>query len=259
LQQEPGHPARGQLSDRIKVNLLQNSANQIPLANRIAINYKGDEDDLVQAFDLGKHELTLPGTQYVSYSGRNEGLFGVKTTLRYGPLDFTVLASKQVGQERARELLRGASSTTQTLADYDYVRASTSSSTTRAARPSTSTRPASSSTATTPTTPRNLTTVARPGWADLSWVPRRPPTRPTRCRQFTQLKAGSDGDYEILRTRLRAELQDHPPGAPDERGAAAGRDLPARTVDAGGAGVGEYAPMGTADLAEDASGCRRCR
>src|SRR5262245_29910505 len=112
----------GQLSDRVKVNLLQNSATQIPLANKIAINYKGDEDDLVQSLDLGNTNLTLPGTQYVSYSGRNEGLFGMKATTRMGPLDFTLLASKQEGKSERASYAGGASSQTQTLNDYDYVR-----------------------------------------------------------------------------------------------------------------------------------------
>ena len=122
MQQDLDIRLEGQLSDRIKVNLLQNSANQIPLANRIAINYRGDEDDLVQALDLGNTSLTLPGTQYVSYSGRNEGLFGVKTALRYGPLDFTVLASKQEGKSERASYAGGASKQNQTLNDFDYVR-----------------------------------------------------------------------------------------------------------------------------------------
>jgi len=122
MQQDLDIRLEGQLSDRIKVNLLQNSANQVPLANRIAINYRGDEDDLVQALDLGNTSLTLPGTQYVSYSGRNEGLFGVKTALRYGPLDFTVLASKQEGKSERATYAGGASKQEQTLADFDYVR-----------------------------------------------------------------------------------------------------------------------------------------
>ncbi len=112
----------GQLSDRVKVNLLQNSATQIPLANKIAINYKGDEDDLVQSLDLGNTNLALPGTQYVSYSGRNEGLFGMKATTRFGPLDFTILASKQEGKSERASYAGGASSQRQTLNDYDYVR-----------------------------------------------------------------------------------------------------------------------------------------
>ena len=105
MQQDLDIHLEGRLSDRVGVNLLQNSANQIPLENRIAINYKGDEDDLVQSLDLGNTSLTLPGTQYVSYSGKNEGLFGMKATTRMGPLDVTMLASKQEG--RSERALRG--------------------------------------------------------------------------------------------------------------------------------------------------------
>ncbi len=123
MQQDLDIRLEGQLSDRIKVNLLQNSANQIPLANRIAINYRGEEDDLVQEFDLGNTNLTLPGTQYVSYSGRNEGLFGAKTSLRYGALDFTLLASRQEGKSERATYTGGASvQTPQPIADFDYVR-----------------------------------------------------------------------------------------------------------------------------------------
>src|SRR5215831_5538604 len=109
MQQDLDIRLEGQLSDRVKVNLLQNSANQVPLANRIAINYRGDEDDFVQALDLGNTNLSLPGTQYVSYSGKNEGLFGVKLASRIGPLDFTALASKQEGRSERAVYTGGAS------------------------------------------------------------------------------------------------------------------------------------------------------
>jgi len=122
MQQDLDIRLEGQLSDRIKVNLLQNSANQIPLANRIAINYRGDEDDLVQSLDLGNTSLSLPGTQYVSYSGKNEGLFGVKLASRVGPLDLTVLASKQEGRSERSSYSGGASRQTLEIADYEYIK-----------------------------------------------------------------------------------------------------------------------------------------
>src|SRR5262249_28750700 len=123
MQQDLDIRLEGQLSDRVRVNLLQNSGIQIPLANRIAINYKGEEDDLVQELDLGNTNLSLPGTQYVSYSGKNEGLFGIKSALRVGPLDFSVLASKQEGRsDRASYHGGGANQQTATLADLDYVK-----------------------------------------------------------------------------------------------------------------------------------------
>lgn len=121
MQQDLDIRLEGQLSDRIKVNLLQNSANQVPLANRIFINYKGDEDDLVQELDLGNTSLSLPGTQYVSYSGKNEGLFGVKAALRLGPADFTMLASKQEGRSERATYTGGSSREGRSIADIDYI------------------------------------------------------------------------------------------------------------------------------------------
>jgi len=123
MQQNLDIRLEGQLSDRVKVNLLQNSANQVPLANRIAINYRGDEDDFIQALDLGNTSLTLPGTQYVSYSGKNEGLFGVKLASRIGPLDFTTLASKQEGRsERAVYSGGGAAVGSNKFTDLDWAK-----------------------------------------------------------------------------------------------------------------------------------------
>lgn len=122
LQQDLDIRLEGQLSDRVKVNLLQNSANQIPLENRIAINYKGDEDDMIQALDLGNTNLSLPGTQYVSYSGKNEGLFGAKIASRLGPLDFTVLASKQEGRSERSSYAGGSSKQEQHIEDRNYSR-----------------------------------------------------------------------------------------------------------------------------------------
>src|SRR5206468_3313206 len=123
MQQDLDIRLEGRLSDRVGVNLLQNSANQIPLANRVAINYKGDEDDLVQQLDLGNTNLSLPGTQYVSYSGKNEGLFGVEAATRLGPLDFTFLTSKQEGRSERASYAGGASlQAPPPIRDLDYIK-----------------------------------------------------------------------------------------------------------------------------------------
>jgi len=122
MQQDLNIRLEGQLSDRIRVNLLQNSANQIPLSNRIAVNYRGDEDALFQQVDLGNTNLSLPGTQYVSYSGKNEGLFGAKAESRFGPLDLTILASKQEGRSERASYGGGASAQSQTIRDLEYLK-----------------------------------------------------------------------------------------------------------------------------------------
>ena len=198
MQQDLDIRLEGQLSDRIKVNMLQNSANQIPLANRIAINYRGGEDDLVQALDLGNTSLTLPGTQYVSYSGRNEGLFGVKTALRYGPLDFTILASKQEGKSERASYTGGSSKQIQTLNDFDYVRGIyyflyDPSTPTLDIEDASITLYRDNADYTT-----NVNTVRGRALMDPTGAP--PDTTvPAVLGFFTQLTAGADKDYEILR------------------------------------------------------------
>ena len=199
MQQDLDIRLEGQLSDRIKVNLLQNSANQIPLANRIAINYRGEEDDLVQALDLGNTSLTLPGTQYVSYSGRNEGLFGVKSALRYGPLDFTVLASKQEGKSERASYSGGASKQQQTLSDFDYVRGVYYF----LYNPSDATLDIDDASIVlyrdNADYTSNVTTVRGRALMDPTPPALADTTVPAVLGNFTQLTAGADKDYEILR------------------------------------------------------------
>jgi hypothetical protein len=203
MQQDLDIRLEGQLSDRIKVNLLQNSANQIPLANKIAINYRGEEDDLVQALDLGNTSLTLPGTQYVSYSGRNEGLFGVKSALRYGPLDFTILASKQEGKSERASYTGGASvQKPQPIADFDYLRGVYFFLYDPSEGPNGTVLdidPTSIALYRDNSDYSNTVNLVRGrALVDPLQTAAGPDTLPAVCGYFNQLEAGADKDYEVL-------------------------------------------------------------
>ena len=67
-------------------------------ANQVRVHYDGDEDEIVQKIELGEVNLTLPGTEFVSYSGHHEGLFGAKMTAKVGKLDLVTIASKEEGK-----------------------------------------------------------------------------------------------------------------------------------------------------------------
>ncbi len=258
MQQDLDIRLEGQLSDRVKVNLLQNSASQVPLSNRVAINYRGGEDDLVQAFDLGNTSLTLPGTQYVSYSGRNEGLYGVKAALRYGPLDFTILASKQEGKSERASYTGGASKQTQTLSDFDYVRGTyfflydpnlpdPRDSTVLALDIDDASimlyRDNADYTA-------NVTSVRGRARTDPALGPGTPPDTAAVLGFYTPLTAGADKDYEILRDvygpdykiiRLRRQM------VGDQRLAVTYRARPAGSQ-------GDYVQVGSTELVDDLDG-----
>src|SRR5262249_35486275 len=77
MQQDLNINVTGTLGDKVAVDVTQFSGVQSPLSNRIALRFSGDEDQVIQKLDLGNTNLSLPNTQYVSYSGRNDGLFGV--------------------------------------------------------------------------------------------------------------------------------------------------------------------------------------
>jgi hypothetical protein len=66
--------------------------------------------------------LSLPGTQFVGYSGQHKGLFGIRAKEKLGPLDLTIIASQEKGATH-RKTFRGlAKESTKEIRDYQYLR-----------------------------------------------------------------------------------------------------------------------------------------
>jgi hypothetical protein len=89
---------KGTVGEKIHVMVHHDSEIETPLENRIKLRYEGDDDEIVQSVEMGNTNLTLPGSQFVSYSGKQEGLFGAKMKAKLGALDVTAVASKQEGR-----------------------------------------------------------------------------------------------------------------------------------------------------------------
>jgi hypothetical protein len=118
LKQELNVNVSGDIGDKINVDIDQNS--QESLSNRIRINYRGYEDEILQSLDLGNTNLALPGAQFVSYNGRHQGLFGVKANARLGDLDVTIIASKQEGQTGSNRFVGSSTVRTSSISDVNY-------------------------------------------------------------------------------------------------------------------------------------------
>jgi hypothetical protein len=110
----------GTIGDKIDVDWDQSSAARTELQNRIRIRYHGYDDEVIQSLDLGNTNLSIPNTQYVSYSGMHEGLFGIKTVAKLGSVDLTVIASKQEGKQDKQRMIGGARTVQQQISDLDY-------------------------------------------------------------------------------------------------------------------------------------------
>lgn len=110
----------GTIGDKIHVLVQHDSEAQTSIANRIKLRYEGTEDEVLQRVEIGNTQLTLPGNQFVSFSGRQQGLFGAKMEAKAGNLDFTAIASKQEGRTDRESFVGQSSERTIQIADYNY-------------------------------------------------------------------------------------------------------------------------------------------
>jgi hypothetical protein len=123
MKQELNLQLTGTIGDKVSVDVDQSSQASTPLANRIKIRYKGYEDEVLQRVDLGNTSLSLPGTQYVSYGGTAQGLFGINAQARLGDIDITTILTKQEGKNDSKSVTRSAETRTVKISDLDYVQA----------------------------------------------------------------------------------------------------------------------------------------
>ena len=110
----------GKIGDKISILVDQDSERDFDFENALKIIYTGDEDDIVQKVEAGNVALSLPGTQYVTFSGKNNGLFGLKTLMKLGGLDVTAVASVEKGKKEKLSVDGGAQQTSSSVKDYDY-------------------------------------------------------------------------------------------------------------------------------------------
>jgi hypothetical protein len=112
----------GKIGDRITVQMDQDSERDFDWENNIRISYEGAEDDIVQKVEAGNISLSLPSTQYVTFSGQNKGLFGLKAISKLGPVDVTTIASIEQTRKERQKYKGGSESKTQRIKDYEYVK-----------------------------------------------------------------------------------------------------------------------------------------
>ncbi|MCH7948317.1 MAG: hypothetical protein IIC66_11020, partial [candidate division Zixibacteria bacterium] len=110
----------GTIGTKITVKVSQDSQTDIPLANRIQIRYRGDEDDVLQSIEAGNTTLSLPNTQFVGYSARIRGLFGLKATAQIGSLKLTAIASQEKGNAEKASFTASGDQTATFIRDFQY-------------------------------------------------------------------------------------------------------------------------------------------
>ncbi len=113
----------GTIGSKISVRVTEDSQTDIPLANRLIIRYKGDDDDILKAVEAGNTTLDLPNTQFVGYSGQIHGLFGFKAVAKVGRLSLTGIMSQEKGSSERSTISSSGEQNAQYIRDFQNTEA----------------------------------------------------------------------------------------------------------------------------------------
>lgn len=100
MNQEMAINLDGQVGDRVRVFIDHNSERINESQNKITVTYRGREDEIVQEIEGGDTELKIPATTYTGDIPSHRGLFGIKSSAKFGPLDLVAIASNEQTQHQ---------------------------------------------------------------------------------------------------------------------------------------------------------------
>jgi hypothetical protein len=112
----------GTVGEKIHVLVNHDSEVDTDFENKIRLRYDGEEDEVVQKIEMGNTDLVLPGAEFLSFRKSQQGLFGAKMEAKLGPMDFTVIASKQEGETASQRFVGRSRSDSVIVRDTDYVK-----------------------------------------------------------------------------------------------------------------------------------------
>ena len=106
----------GTIGDKLRINVDWDTKSQFDYQNQVKLEYTGYEDEILQSVKAGNVFLQTP-TQLIS---GGQSLFGIKSTLQFGNLSLTTIASQQEGQSNSLSIEGGSETTEFTLKPTDY-------------------------------------------------------------------------------------------------------------------------------------------
>ena len=91
------------IGEKLYIKAEQNSQADFDWENSLLIEYRGDENEVVQNVSAGNISLSLPGTKIVSVGmGKRTGLFGIKMINKFGALNVqTIVGREKVSKNSA--------------------------------------------------------------------------------------------------------------------------------------------------------------
>uniref|UniRef100_A0A7C4XB48 Gliding motility protein SprA N-terminal domain-containing protein n=1 Tax=candidate division WOR-3 bacterium TaxID=2052148 RepID=A0A7C4XB48_UNCW3 len=120
MEQEMAINLDGQVGDRMRVFIDHSSTRIDETQNKVRVTYKGKEDEIIQEIEGGDTQLSIPPTTYTGDIPSHQGLFGIKSTSKFGPMEVVAIASRE--QTQTEELERTGTTTiaTDSIFSKDY-------------------------------------------------------------------------------------------------------------------------------------------
>jgi cell surface protein SprA len=124
MEQTQRFKVQGHIGEKVTIGVDQDSERPFDFDNNIRLSYEGYEDEVIQSIEAGNITLSLPGTRFVTFGGKSNGLFGIKTAMTLGNLNLTAIASQEKGEKKKLSLKGGASEEGSRIRDYQYKKGS---------------------------------------------------------------------------------------------------------------------------------------
>ncbi len=116
FQQKIQLSVQAQIGEKIDIQTNYNTEASFDFENKMKLEYRGHEDEILQLIEAGDVTLPLPG----SLISGNQGLFGFKTQLRFGHTTITSVFSQQRTESKSIEVQGGAQTTEYEFKADDY-------------------------------------------------------------------------------------------------------------------------------------------
>ncbi|MFA5033594.1 MAG: hypothetical protein WC614_11320 [bacterium] len=114
---------KGTIGEKVNVYINHDSEREFELDNTIKLEYKGDEDEIIQSINAGNTELSLPGVLLIGGSTPHKGLFGIKSQAKIGPLNLTTIASREATENQSTTWAGGGKTSQEIkIEDIDFVK-----------------------------------------------------------------------------------------------------------------------------------------
>ena len=122
FEQESQLTVEGTIGDRLTLSLEQNSGSAVDLSESLRLQYRGDEDGIIDVIEAGNTTLSLPGTRLIGFSAQGRGgLFGIKARGKVGAINFTLVTSQDKASSNRKTFEGQSEAVAYSIEDYRYL------------------------------------------------------------------------------------------------------------------------------------------